>query len=86
MIRSATAPGPHEVLHWRLGQQWAVRQGPWKLLHRPDDQADTPKLAPEDKEWFLANVEQDPGERTNGARAHPDLVEQLRKLAPSTGP
>jgi len=86
VIRSAAAPSPHETLHWRLGDQWAVRQGAWKLLHKPDDQADTPKLAPADKEWFLANVDQDPGERTNLAPQHPDIVERLRKLAPTRGP
>ena len=56
VIRRPTAPSPHDVLQWRLGDQWAVRQGPWKLLHQPNDQADG-KLDPQDKEWFLANVE-----------------------------
>jgi arylsulfatase A len=85
VIRSADAPTPHDVLQWRLGNQWAVRQGPWKLLHEPNDQADTNKLAPQDKEWFLANLDQDMGERTNLASAHPDLVERLRKLSPTAG-
>jgi arylsulfatase A-like enzyme len=83
VIHSASAPGPHDVLQWRLGNQWAVRQGPWKLLHNPNDQADTNKLTGPDKEWFLANVDEDPGERTNRASAHPDMVERLRKLAPT---
>jgi len=83
VIRSASAPSPHEVLQWRLGNQWAVRQGPWKLLHNPNDQADTNKLTASDKQWFLANIDEDPGERTNRAASHPELLEQLRKLAPA---
>ena len=59
-----------------------MRQGPWKLLHKPDDQADTPRLAEADKEWFLANLDEDPGEQTNLARRHPDIVERLRALEP----
>ncbi|HWI57052.1 MAG TPA: sulfatase-like hydrolase/transferase, partial [Bacillota bacterium] len=82
VLRSADAPSPHDVLHWRLGDQWAVRQGPWKLLHNPNDQADAHKLAPGDKEWFLVNVEADPGEQTNLAARHPEMLERLRKLAP----
>ena len=69
VIRSATVPSPHDVLRWRLGNQWAVRQGPWKLLHYPNDTSDsaTNKLAKADKEWFLANIDEDIGDRTNGA-------------------
>jgi arylsulfatase A len=83
VLQSADAPSPHDVLQWRLGDQWAVRQGPWKLLHKPNDQADTTKLASPDKEWFLANLEEDVGERTNLAPHHADIVERLRKLAPA---
>jgi arylsulfatase A len=85
VIRSASAPSPHQVLQWRLGNQWAVRDGPWKLLHNPNDGADPNKLKPADKEWFLANIEQDPGEQTNLARQFPEKVEELRKLEPARG-
>jgi arylsulfatase A-like enzyme len=83
VIKSATAASPHDVLQWRLGNQWAVRDGPWKLLHNRNDQADAHKLSASDKEWFLANIDADPGEQTNQASAHPELVERLRKLAPA---
>jgi arylsulfatase A len=82
VLQSATSPSPHDVLQWRLGDQWAVRQGPWKLLHKPNDQADTPKLAPPDREWFLANMDEDVGERTNLAPRHAEIVQRLHKLAP----
>lgn len=88
VLHSADAPSPHDTLQWRLGQQWAVRQGPWKLLHRPNDEADAPasKLAPADKEWFLANIDDDSGERTNLASLHPEILERLRKLEPAGRP
>jgi arylsulfatase A len=85
VINSAAAPSLHDVLQWRLGNQWAVRQGPWKLLHNPNDQADSHKLAAGDKQWFLANIDADPGERTNLVSGQPEVVERLRKLAPAGG-
>ncbi len=85
VIKSATAPSPHDVLQWRLGKQWAVRQGPWKLLHDPYDPTDHQKIELTDHQWFLANIEDDPGERTNVAASHLDIVERLSKLAPSGG-
>lgn len=85
VLESATAPSPHDALEWRMGEAWAVRQGPWKLLHKPNDQGHGPTLAPADREWFLANLDDDPGERANLAARHPDLVERLRALrAPAT--
>jgi arylsulfatase A len=99
VINSADAPSPNDYLQWRLGKQWAVRQGPWKLLHNPNDASDRypsvggqpfsdtpamhPELAAADKVWFLANIDEDPGERTNVAPQHPDIVERLRKLEPA---
>ena len=85
VIRSADAPSPHEALHWRTGKQWAVRQGPWKLLHDPNDTADSRPVDVVGGHWFLANLETDPGERTNLAAAHPDVVERLKKLEPVAG-
>jgi arylsulfatase A-like enzyme len=82
VLRAADAPSPHEVLHWRLGDQWAVRQGAWKLLHKPADDAGG-KLATKDRDWFLANLETDVGERTNLLTAHPGLFARLRKLEPA---
>jgi arylsulfatase A-like enzyme len=80
VIRSGEAGSPHEVLHWRLGDQWAVRKGLWKLLHKPNDVADPNKLAETDKEWFLVNLETDPGEQTNLAAQFPEKVTELRGL------
>jgi arylsulfatase A len=86
VIRSAEASSPHDVLQWRLNKQWAVRNGPWKLLHDPIDSANPEPVKLEDGHWFLANVETDPGERTNCAASHPEIVERLKKLAPAEAP
>jgi arylsulfatase A-like enzyme len=81
VINSGQSPSPHDVLEWQLGAQWAIRQGPWKLLHQPNDEADKFKLAESDKEWFLANIDEEPGERNNLAEKHPEIVQRLRELA-----
>jgi len=80
VIRSAGAKSPHEVLHWRLREQWAVRRGPWKLIHRPAPTGDGPPLSEADKQWFLANLDEDPGETKNYAPQQPQLVEELQSL------
>ncbi|MCW1886325.1 sulfatase-like hydrolase/transferase [Luteolibacter flavescens] len=79
VIRSADAPTPHAHLEWKVGEQWCVRQGPWKLIHRPKPAGGPPLLA-EDKEWFLANIADDPAESKNRAADHPEIVAKLRKL------
>jgi arylsulfatase A len=83
VVRSPNAPSPHDVLQWRLGNQWAVRQGPWKLLHDPYDPTSKEKIPLEGGHWFLVNTEQDVGERTNVAAAHPDLVKRLAQFEPA---
>ncbi len=53
------------TLFWRQGPEHAVRRGPWKLLF-------------EKGRLFLFDLDEDPGERTNLAKAHPDLVLELQ--------
>jgi arylsulfatase A-like enzyme len=81
VIRSANAASPHETLHWRSGKQSAVRQGPWKLLRDPNDTANPAPVKLVDGHWFLSNIEEDPGEQTNSAASHPDILARLQKLA-----
>lgn len=83
VLRSAEAPSPHESLRWRLGKQWAVRQGPWKLLHDPYDPTTTHQPELFEQHWFLANIEADPGEQTNLATQHPDIRQRLSQLVPA---
>ncbi|MBI1318210.1 MAG: sulfatase-like hydrolase/transferase [Candidatus Hydrogenedens sp.] len=77
MLRDPDAPSPHEAMVWHLGRgrtaQWAVRQGDWKLKVNNNDP--TTKDAVDSP--FLANLADDPGEQTNRAAEHPELIEQL---------
>src|SRR5262249_22741716 len=44
VLKSAEAKTPHDVLHWQLGDQYAVRQGDWKLVVNPRDTKEGTKL------------------------------------------
>lgn len=79
VLQSATAPTPHDVLHWQVGNQWAVRQGPWKLIGNGQDPVGG-TLNAEDKKLFLANLDDDPAEQQNQARAQPEVVQRLLRL------
>jgi arylsulfatase A len=78
VIRDAQAPSPHEVFHWQLGKQWAVRRGDWKLIVNARDTNGKPVGA--DERLFLANLARDKTERTNFAKERPDEVRALREL------
>lgn len=73
----------HDFLHWtvgdRDGDQWAVRQGPWKLIGNPQDTSDKGELG-EDDRLFLSNLDKDKTEMTNLAAQYPEVVERLKKL------
>ena len=78
VIRSDSAPSPHRSFHWLTGRnQWAVRKGSWKLIGNPRDTS-SPKAITSKR--FLANIEEDPGERENLAEQFPEQVRQLEKL------
>jgi arylsulfatase A len=81
VLKSADAPGPHEVVQWMTGAQWAVREGDWKLIGNPSDTS-YPKLEGADApgKLFLSNLADDPGERKNHAAAEPERVERLKAL------
>jgi arylsulfatase A-like enzyme len=79
VLPSAEARGPHPVLHWQLGQQYAVRQGDWKLVVNGTDGDPKVKL-PERDRVFLSNLAEDVSERTNLAAKHPQVVERLQRL------
>ncbi|MGD9720604.1 MAG: sulfatase-like hydrolase/transferase [Pirellulales bacterium] len=56
---------PHETLFWRFGQQWAVRQGDYKLLQ------------PNDGPVQLFDLAADIGEQHDLAAAKPEVRNQL---------
>jgi arylsulfatase A-like enzyme len=81
VIADEGAASPHTVLHWRMGKQWAVRQGPWKLIHQVRNPAnDGPPLSPADREWFLVHIGDDPGENHNHAQTQADVRARLQAL------
>ena len=79
VIRSASAKSPHEVIHWTIGNSWAVRSGGWKLIGNPRDTSNKGTLGKDDK-LFLVNLERDRSEMTNLAGKHPDEVQRLKRL------
>jgi len=79
VIRSADAPTQHPVWHWQLGNQWAVREGDWKLIVNARDTTDGRNVKTL-KEPFLANLAKDPAERTDFAKDNPGVVERLTAL------
>ncbi|MBI5799175.1 MAG: sulfatase-like hydrolase/transferase [Verrucomicrobia bacterium] len=84
VLRDAKALSPHasHALHWQVGAgsnaEWAVRDGDWKLIGSTRDTTDGRQ--PVKVALFLANLQTDPGEKTNLAAQHPDIVARLRKL------
>jgi arylsulfatase B len=35
-LRGERRGAPHEELYWRMGNAYALRRGPWKLVHQPE--------------------------------------------------
>jgi arylsulfatase A-like enzyme len=59
---------PHKSLYWRFGQQWAVRNGDWKLVASRID-----GFKPQ-----LFNLAEDIGEANDLAAKHPEKVAELK--------
>jgi arylsulfatase A-like enzyme len=79
VIRSGKAASPHEVIHWTIGNSWAVRSGNWKLIGNPRDTSNKGPLGKDDK-LFLVNLDRDKSEMTNLAGKHPGEVQRLKTL------
>jgi arylsulfatase A len=67
----------HEVFRWKLGRQWAVREGDWKLLGNPTDPSGKYPIRGEQDELFLVNLSADVNESINLASRYPDMVREL---------
>ncbi len=81
IIDSETAGSPHPYFFWQsLGSaehpQWAVRKGPWKLMHRPIGLSITELFK---ERFFLVNLETDSAEQFNLADRYPSMVDSLEK-------
>jgi arylsulfatase A-like enzyme len=83
VLKSATAPSPHDALHffmpWGGTNQWAVRAGDYKLMGNVVDTTQNDRNK-ERFPLFLANLAEDPGEKLNLVDKHPDVVARLQKL------
>jgi arylsulfatase A len=79
VVKDAKALSPHGVLHWQIGESWAVREGDWKLLFDVEDTTERSpgKVIPG---VFLVNLKDDPSERTNLAAVRPEIVDRLKRL------
>ncbi|MCL2622920.1 MAG: sulfatase, partial [Planctomycetaceae bacterium] len=71
------ASSPHHALYWQSGNQWAVRKGDWKLYGNPQDPSTSKPMPEQDAKLFLANLQDDPGERNNLVEQRKDIVEEL---------
>jgi arylsulfatase A-like enzyme len=76
-VVSEGAPSPHPELYWEMGEQTAIRRGRWKLVLNGQLVEGEPPQDP----VFLADLETDPGERTNLAATEPGLVRELEAKA-----
>ncbi|MFV2067554.1 MAG: sulfatase [Pirellulales bacterium] len=79
VIRSADADSPHRVFHWQLRDQWAVREGSWKLIGNPKDTSHKAPITKNDRR-FLVNLEQDVTEMENIADKNAAIVKRLESL------
>ena len=69
-------------LHWQNGPQLAIRKGQWKLTlngYEANGGTDSRKPKTGDDAIFLANLEQDPGEKRNLRGEFPAVAEALEK-------
>ncbi len=84
VINSKTASSNHKVLYFQWRDQWAVREGKWKLIVKGRDTTgkfSNHKRKEEKMESpYLANLETAHPEELNYAAEYPEIVERLSKL------
>jgi arylsulfatase A-like enzyme len=74
------AKSPHEAVFWSNQGQLATRQGQWKLVENGklfDGSANQNKSLEGEDSLFLSDLSQDPGEKVNLRRKHPEIVDRL---------
>jgi arylsulfatase A len=76
IIQSASSPSRHPTFCWQLGNQWAARDGNWKLIGNPKDTSNKAPIAATDK-LFLSDLSKDVSEMHNLAEAKPNIVGRL---------
>lgn len=71
------AHAPERDIYWEMGKQTAIRRGRWKLVLN----GQLVSGAEPDSEVHLSDLENDPGERRNLCREHPELTAELKAAA-----
>lgn len=82
VLQSKSAPPPHRAFHWMWQEQWAIREGDWKLIGNGRDTTGLgSKHAPRKDmgELYLANLADSPPESVNHAAKRPQIVARLKK-------
>lgn len=82
------ADATRNSFYWQMGKgngaQWAVRKESWKLIGNPRDtslpQTEQVRGGRLKEDLFLANLQDDPGEKTNVADEHPQVVRELVEI------
>ncbi len=84
IIRSKRNKSKHEILYFQWRDQWAVRDGQWKLIVKGRDTTGAFSPHPQKDEKmespYLANLEDAQPELKNYAQQYPEIVERLTKL------
>lgn len=78
VIKSASAPDPHKILHFDFLDQWAIRDGDWKLIYKAVEILPGNYRKEIEDEYFLSNLKTDPSEKSNLASKYPGIVEKLK--------
>jgi len=63
---------PSRPLFWRMGTNWAIRSGDWKLVGGREGRGPTAKT-----QTLLVNLKDDPSEKTDLSAQHPDKRKEL---------
>jgi arylsulfatase A len=79
VIATGRTSSPHKILHWQHGDQWAVREGNWKLVVNGPASEYKGRRIPAER-IFLGNLAEDLSETKNLAKSYPDIVKRLTGL------
>ena len=82
VLQSKSAPSPHRAFHWMWQEQWAIREGDWKLIGNGRDTTGLGSKHAPRKDMgalYLANLADSPPESVNHAAKRPQIVARLKK-------
>lgn len=82
LLKDSFAASPHPLLYWKSGDSWAIRVGPWKLLHNVNNPVPGDAMPVQDREVFLANLDDARGNRKILQRHIPKSWNGSEKLDP----